>query len=202
MGLSSASVLGGEADAIELAQWFAGETGRHLAESERLTLAQTLPNLFGYHLLQLGVHHPQDLCVGSRISHKIKVALSAAEDRGATMRCCEDALPVASGSIDVLLLPHVLEFADDPRRVLREAERVLIGEGHIVVAGFSPWSWFGLLAALKRWQRRAPWNARMLTLARVKDWLQLLGFDIVSRNRKINKNRSKRSFLQNCYVRQ
>lgn len=183
MDVGSTTRPGADGVATALAQWFDSTPGRLVAQAEAHAVDDLLPDLFGYHLLQLGLHHSSNLCASSRITHQIKVALGADPDGAGSMRCSEEALPIASGSVDVLLLPHVLEFADDPRRVLREAERVLIGEGHIVVTGFSPWSWFGVTAALRRWQRQVPWNAHLIRLGRVKDWLQLLGFDILSVSR-------------------
>jgi SAM-dependent methyltransferase len=76
-------------------------------------------------------------------------------------------------------MPHVLEFANDPRRVLREAERVLIGEGHLVIVGFNPFSWYGVGSLLLRWQGAVPWSGRFIALGRVKDWVQLLGFEVM-----------------------
>ena len=49
-----------------------------------------------------------------------------------------DALPLATDSVDALLLPHTLELHDNPHEVLREVARVLIPEGHVVVLGFNP----------------------------------------------------------------
>ena len=51
-------------------------------------------------------------------------------------------------------------------------------EGQIVVAGFNPFSLYGA----KRYFGRAqtpPWNGSFIGLYRVKDWLTLLGFDVV-----------------------
>src|SRR5690606_4575216 len=60
------------------------------------------------------------------------------------------ALPLASQSVDLLVLPHTLEYADDPHAVLREAERVLIHEGRLIIAGFNPWSLWGARHRLGR----------------------------------------------------
>ena len=38
-------------------------------------------------------------------------------------------LPFESQSIDLVVLPHVLEFSDNPHQVLREVERILRPEG-------------------------------------------------------------------------
>ena len=91
-----------------------------------------------------------------------------------------DALPVASDSIDVLVLPHILEYAPRVHDALREAERVLLPEGHLLILGFNPWSLFGLWRLVVARRRRAPWKGQFFGLSRLKDWLALLGFDVIS----------------------
>ena len=179
MTLRSGTGLSNDAVAAALADWFRNEPGTIIADIECTLLGRALPDLFGYHLIQLGCHHGNRLLGSSRISHRVLVALGGGAVPEAQLHCVEDALPLAASSVDVLILPHVLEFALDARRVLREAERVLIAEGHIVVLGFNPWSWYGAWSLLWRWQGHAPWGGRFIAAARVKDWLQLLGFDIV-----------------------
>jgi SAM-dependent methyltransferase len=162
-----------------LETWFGEEPGSLIASAEHALLARALPDLFGYHIVQLGRPHGRALMDSSRISHQVEIELGHASNPHVQLHCAEDALPLASNSIDVLVLPHVLEFAADPRRVLREAERVLIGEGHVVILGFNPWSCLGLTSWLLRWRGAPPWCGRFIGLARVKDWLQVLGFELV-----------------------
>ncbi|MCB1747493.1 MAG: methyltransferase domain-containing protein [Gammaproteobacteria bacterium] len=179
MGLRSAHTPGDAVVAEVLEAWFASAPGERFAALEQHLLNGALPDLFGYHIVQLGRHLGADLLGATRISHRVVVDLGVTSTPGISLRGAEDALPFGAGLIDVLVLPHVLEFTDDPRRVLREAERVLIGEGHIVVLGFNPWSWYGLWSLARRWQGRAPWTGHLVSVSRLKDWLQLLGFDIV-----------------------
>lgn len=166
-----------------LRQWYATPLGRTLAESEQALLDDSLGNLFGYHLLQVGTPQGGDLTAASRISHRMILVDSAAAlpSLGDSEGCIglPEALPVAGDSIDLLLLPHVLAFADEPHQVLREAERVLIPEGHVALLGFNLWSLWGLYRLALGWRRRAPWCGRFLSPWRVKDWLSLLGFDTV-----------------------
>jgi SAM-dependent methyltransferase len=61
--------------------------------------------------------------------------------------------------------------------VLREADRSLIPDGHLVILGFNPYSLWGLRRMLSRKGKRMPWGARFQSLSRLKDWLGLLGFD-------------------------
>ncbi|WP_127477418.1 class I SAM-dependent methyltransferase [Sulfurivermis fontis] len=166
-----------------LRQWYATPLGQSLATCEQQLLDETLYNLFGYHLLQVGAPQGRDLTTASRIAHRmVLVDTPAALPGAAGAEGCAglpESLPLATDSIDLLLLPHVLAFADEPHQVLREAERVLIPEGHVAVLGFNPWSLWGLCRLLLGWRRRAPWCGRFLSPWRVKDWLSLLGFDTV-----------------------
>ena len=77
-----------------------------------------------------------DLLRESRIAHRLKVAPWGEVHLRA--KCHE--LPIATQSIDLVLLPHVLEFAEEPHAVLREVDRVMMPEGRLVIVGFNPWS--------------------------------------------------------------
>ena len=88
-------------------------------------------------------------------------------------------LPIVSGSVDAVLLPHTLELAADPYAVLREADRILAAEGQLILLGFRPASLWGLAAAASR-SGFPPGLRRTLSGARVRDWLRLLSYEIVS----------------------
>ena len=97
--------------------------------------------------------------------------------RRVCVRATPEELPFDERSADVALLPHTLDFSDDPYPVLREVSRVLRPEGHVVILGFNPMSLWGLRRLLTRRPRPAPWSAHFFRLARVKDWLGLLDFE-------------------------
>jgi SAM-dependent methyltransferase len=82
-----------------------------------------------------------------------------------------------SDSVDAIILPHTLELTDDPHQVLREADRSLIPDGHLVILGFNPRSLWGIRRVLTRKRQKMPWDTHFLSLNRIKDWLGLLGFD-------------------------
>jgi SAM-dependent methyltransferase len=88
------------------------------------------------------------------------------------------ALPFASQSIDLVALPHVLEFSEQPHRILREAERVLMPGGSIVISGFNPLSLWGAKRALGARRDQYPWAGHFFGLLRLRDWLHLLGFEL------------------------
>jgi len=156
-----------------LRQWFSTPLGQYLLEKERAYLDEVTPDIFGFHAIQLGMPEV-DLLRENRITHKLRVGRDDSPDLVA--QCHE--LPIATHSIDLVVLPHVLEFAAEPHAILREVDRVMMPEGRLVIVGFNPWSLWGLRSALGFSRDQVPWNGRFLSLLRVKDWLALLGFDV------------------------
>jgi SAM-dependent methyltransferase len=154
-------------------EWFASPLGEYLLEKERAYLDDVTPDIFGFHALQLGMPEV-DLLQESRIAHRMRIAAVDHPDVYAKSH----ELPLATNSIDLVLLPHVLEFAAEPHAVLREVDRVMMPEGRLVIVGFNPWSLWGLRSALGFSRNEFPWNGRFVSLLRVKDWLALLGFDV------------------------
>jgi SAM-dependent methyltransferase len=160
-----------------LREWFNTLPGSAVREVEQEIGRDLLSDLFGYHLVEVGdVGAP--LAEHSRVSHRLLIACDGAALPDGDVVARPDLMPIASNAVDVVVLPHVLEFAGNPHGILREAERMLIGEGHILIIGFNPWSGFGLCRRTLGWRGRAPWCGRWLTPARVRDWLELLGFEV------------------------
>ncbi|HTS85245.1 MAG TPA: methyltransferase domain-containing protein [Usitatibacter sp.] len=156
-----------------LQEWFATPLGQYLLEKEQAYLDDVTPDIFGFHALQVGMPET-DLLRASRIAHRIRIA---AFDHPDVFAKCHE-LPIASQSADLVVLPHALEFADEPHGILREVDRVMMPEGRLVIVGFNPWSLWGLRSAVGFSRNEYPWNGRFVSLLRVKDWLALLGFDV------------------------
>ena len=160
--------------------WFAGDLGAAVLEQERAALNDILQDLFGYYLVQLGAVTPIDLLGASRIRVRIVVDPELPPlVEGTCIRARADTVPISSDSIDVVLVHHCLEFAADPHVILREVERILIPEGHVVIVAFNPWSLWGAWRLIRKRGGHPPWYGRFLGLARIKDWLGLLGFDTI-----------------------
>lgn len=167
----------------ELQRWYTTALGKKLAEREKELLETALADLFGYHLLQVGRLTEVDWLTSSRISHR--VVIDFPQQMGLPLRPPQlisqpHLLPCVSDSIDVVVLPHVLEFSHYPHEVLREVERVLIPEGAVVLLVFNPWSFWNVWRLAFGWRAHAPWCARFLSTTRLRDWLALLGFDVLS----------------------
>jgi SAM-dependent methyltransferase len=154
-------------------EWFETALGQHLLQREQAYFDEVVSDIFGFNALQIGLTE-FDFLRASRIP------LRAAMGRSPGVRVTADPafLPVASQSVDLLLLPHVLEFAPNSHQILREVERVLMPEGHVVISGFNPLSLWGAKRFLNRDSHEYPWNGRFIALPRMKDWLSLLNFEV------------------------
>jgi SAM-dependent methyltransferase len=153
--------------------WYETPLGHYLLEKERAYLDDVTPDIFGFHAAQLGLP-AYDLLRENRITHRMRVGSAGEPDVYARFH----ELPFATQSIDLVLMPHVLEFAEEPHAILREVDRVMMPEGRLIIIGFNPWSLWGLRSALGFSRDQYPWNGRFLSLPRVKDWLALLGFEV------------------------
>ena len=165
-----------------LGEWFMEPAGQRVARAEERLVAAHLANLFGYNLLQVGTLPGLDLLASSRVLHRSVVDLghaSAVPPCDSVVRGSASALPVESDRMDVVVLPHVVEFEASPHEALREAARVLIPEGHLVLTSFSPLSLFGVWRTVLRRRGNPPWNGHFVTAARMRDWLGLLGFELM-----------------------
>src|SRR5471032_2568837 len=156
-----------------LQEWFTTPLGQYLLEKEQAYLDDATSDIFGFHALQVGLAK-FDLLRASRIAHRVRVDATGLPDLYAKSH----ELPVATQSVDLVVLPHALEFAAQPHEILREVDRVMMPEGRLVIVGFNPWSLWGLRSAVGFSRSEVPWNGRFVSLLRVKDWLALLGFDV------------------------
>jgi SAM-dependent methyltransferase len=89
-------------------------------------------------------------------------------------------LPFDTQSIDLVVLPHVLEFAADPHQVLREVDRVLRPEGRVIISGFNPVSLWGARQLALRAAARPflPRDGQFIAVPRLRDWFKLLSFEM------------------------
>ncbi len=183
-----------ESLAAALDRWFHTDLGALVLAQEQARLAAIASRLFGYYLLEVSfLCGREDYLAECPIRRRFRV--SACADAGGGVVARPERLPVATDYIDAVILPHTLDFAQDPRQVLREVERVLIPEGKVVITGFNPWSLWGLWRAMPGAARRLPWRGHFLSFSQVEDWLSLLGFDVAQAHTLLFRPPWKRAFL-------
>jgi SAM-dependent methyltransferase len=174
----------------DVAEWLRTPLGQRVYALERKHVAEALTQVFGWQLLQIGLWgddhgliaeaRTQQKSVLARHTEAIPVA--DAPSRTGVLRSRADSLAISSDSIDAVLLPHTLEHVADPHAVLREVERIMTGEGHLIVLGFRPVSMWGARHMFSG-AGFPPGAERLLSERRVRDWLKLLGFDVTDARR-------------------
>ncbi|MBZ0092995.1 MAG: class I SAM-dependent methyltransferase [Sulfuricellaceae bacterium] len=158
----------------KLEHWLTTSQGAYLMAREGEHIERMVANVFGFNAVQLSMGR-HDLLASSRIP----LRLHAGRGEEVQLKADYRQLPFASQSVDLMLLPHILEFNVDPHQILREVERVLIAEGQVIISGFNPWSLWGLRRLFPGGDD-CPWCGRFISLRRLRDWLALLGFEIVA----------------------
>lgn len=168
--------------APELERWSRTPLGRAVLDDQQRKMDGLLDYLFGYHLMTMGVFDVPDLCRKSKIQHKFVLTPAGApfsstvRDVGgsASVQAMFEQLPLVPESIDVVVLHHALDYAENPHQALREVVRSLIPRGHVIILGFNPWSLQGLWKLFLQWQQKSVWRRHSLRAGRLEDWLRLL----------------------------
>ncbi|HEX2548341.1 MAG TPA: methyltransferase domain-containing protein [Gammaproteobacteria bacterium] len=161
------------------AHWLTHWLGIRVIECEQKLLSRLLKDRYGKNALLIGVAEQRDLlksCLQSK-----HILLSPLMNKNVNLTYIESGfneLPIFPGSIDLVLLPHTLDFIDNPRQLLMEACRVVKPEGDIIIFGFNPFSFWGL----KKWwnhHKNIPWSGHFLRASTVKKWLKLADFELI-----------------------
>jgi len=162
-------------------QWEDLPNGCALQQAVADKLADWWPRVFGYHLLKLGPLSAEISSMASPVAHHF--SLCSAPNASLMGDFCH--LPLQNGVIDAVVMSLLLEFEADPYRILREIDRVLIAGGYLFIVGFNPLSPVFLGKLWPKYQDDLPWCGRFFMPSRVRDWLGLLGYQVVSDERLI-----------------
>jgi SAM-dependent methyltransferase len=180
---------------MSMTDWFESSLGQSLLAQEQLHCRNLVPS--GYYPSSLQVGQPsisflEEIESASRFyigngkpTVNGKRAGHEPQTPGQQVHCAiskSTAMPFADKTHNLIVLPHTLDFCDDPHAVLREVNQILVPEGCVVITGFNQLSlWGGVRLAMKG-SKRAPWTGHYYRVGRVQDWLSLLGFDLVGAN--------------------
>lgn len=160
-----------------LSLWLRSARGRRQLELEQKELKRVLPEVFGRHMLQIGSWGRGDeLLQSTETLHR--AVIGTVSDFGAQALATPEQLPVASKSVDGVVLPHTLEFTHAPHNVLREAARVLTDRGRLFVIGFNPLGGWVMRQRFGMGYRAFPPPSNYYGIGRLHDWLELLDFEV------------------------
>lgn len=169
--------------------WIKSPYAKHYFQNQTRHLQSALMQFSGPSVLQIGkVLSPEiesqldfplpilTRAVSYEIIKKDRLESNVAHDENLNVMQSDAAfLPLADESISSLIMPHVLETHTLPHQVLREAHRVLKPEGCLVLTSFNPRSFVSLQRFLSP---DSAYKGQYYSAKRVKDWLQLLGFEV------------------------
>jgi SAM-dependent methyltransferase len=154
-------------------EWLETPFGQALLAQESRVVEEAFDGIFGEQCLQLGLWGEPNTFLAS-----ITDWPNVADDAKPAVVGHLHRLPVESDSVDVVLLPHTLDYSDDrSHAILREADRVLRPHGHLVVLGFKPGGLWGLRRLIPG-AGMPPAADRLISDRRLSDWLQLLDMRI------------------------
>lgn len=169
---------------IDLGEWLMQPTGRYIRTWEQAQFDLLTADIFGFHALQMGLPQLPALAA-SRMPHQwLSVNrmhfLDADDATRPTLVHDFSELPFESQSLDLVILPHVLEFSEEPHQVLREVERVLIPEGRVIITGLNRSSLWGLRQFFAKRTGRPflPEEGEFISPQRLRDWLKLLSMEV------------------------
>jgi SAM-dependent methyltransferase len=156
--------------------WLNTPSGQYVLNWEQQKHDLLVADIFGFNAVQLSLP-THDFLRANRMPLRFRCD-DGRYDGMSEVRSDLHFLPFAANSIDLVVMPHTLEFDANPHQVLREVERVLVPEGHVIVTGFNPFSLWGAKRTLSRREALPPWRGAYLSVPRLKDWFSLLGFEM------------------------
>jgi ubiquinone/menaquinone biosynthesis C-methylase UbiE len=158
-------------------EWLSDDLCKSLLAQEKNSVEDALVDAFGQHLLHIGVaDNSINRC---SINHKIVLKEDLSTAINSDGLCAKpEYLPFIQNSIDAVVLQHGLDFCLSPHKVLKEASRVLVPNGDLIVVGFNPFSLWGLRRLTSFRNKKLPWSANFIRVGRLIDWLTLLDFKV------------------------
>lgn len=195
---------------IDWTAWTASAPGRYVLRWAQEQLDYVVSDVFGFHALQLGLPQLDALRANRMPCRSLLLDVHSVASSSYTIlrpyadaadvvsldvtaltkyHVCTDRstvwcnlldLPLAAQSVDLIVMPHTLEFTNDPYRLLCEAARVLMPEGQLIIIGFNALSLWGMRQSISKMVNRPllPVEHDLITFTRLKNWIKLLGFEL------------------------
>lgn len=165
-------------DLNALNTWYEQPFGRVLKQQIAGKLTGILRTIPAHELLHLGVGGFEETLAGRHRERMLFFTDIACEHLLAED---ENTLPLKAESQDCVVVLHGLDVAVNPHGVLREVNRIMAKDGHLIVVGFNAFSFWGgyrPVRSLWKWKKSLPWRLHFYSSGRLRDWLALLGYDV------------------------
>ena len=155
-----------------------GSVSKNILEKEFLLTKNQIPSFAGYRFMCLGSNTDQRLFKLFDHPHKFQLNSHEVSKTSDAIVALSD-LPLPSESVDCVLLQHVLEFSENPQKIISEVSRVIASGRNLLIFIINPISPLGV----KKYLLAKYYNERHLIyiplrMKRIVDWLSLLNFEI------------------------
>lgn len=158
-------------------RWLRSSLGRALVSEESRIMEMTLDGIFGEQMLQIGMWGDARAFMKFSRTQRSAVFADPGTEPAPDIIGHSYRLPIASESVDAVLLPHTLDYCDRPHDVLREVQRILRADGHIVILGFKPGGLWGLRRLIPG-RGLPPGVQHLISDRQLSDWVRLLDLRI------------------------
>lgn len=170
---------------LHLNNWLKTPAGTYVRLWEEKHLDVLTADIFGFHAVQIGLPEINALHA-NRMPYRwltntystIKLYTSLEVPLVVVHSFSE--LPFAEHSLDLVVLPHVLELTTKPCEVLREVERVLTPGGQVIICGFNQTSLWSIRQMYSKFIGVSflPQKSEFIHLLRLRNWLTLFNMEI------------------------
>ncbi len=161
-------------------EWLMTPLGQSLLVQENRLIEEDLEDVFGEECIQVGLWGGTSQFLRHSRTQR-NMLLVRPDDAGAEGKSHVIAeshrLPIASDSVDSVILPHTLDYSKYPHAVLREVHRVLRAGGHLALLGFRPGGLWGLRRLIPG-AEFPPGAHDLLPDRTLRDWMKLLDMRI------------------------
>ncbi len=163
-----------------LFKWYETPRGRILQQSEMAFLKHSLTVGCKQTVVQVGILGWEKQFIDCSLYQRFVVIDNSVRHCQAALRIQaeSDQLPVFSNSVDMVILPHLLEFSDNQHQILREVERILKPEGKLIILNFNPWSLWVRHQYFWGKEKNLPLRGNFISRTKIVDWLKLLNFEV------------------------
>ncbi len=166
---------------LNYTQWFQTPLGQYVLSWEQERFDFLVRDIFGCKAWQVGFGE-WNFLRKSQISFKAYIDNVFASEMLDFWKNCIitefEIMPFESQSLDLFLLPHIFERAENPYAVLKEIARILAPDGRILISGFNPWSLWGLKKIIYCGKFSFPFSTKLVPISKLRHWLRLLSFDL------------------------
>ena len=163
-----------------LIDWFSTSKGQILQQQEAAFLARSITVSCKQVVVQIGALGWENKFIDCSLYEQFYVMdnQQSAWPESKLLRGVTEALPFKSESVDMIILPHLLDFDRQKHQVLREVERILKPEGKLIILGFNPWNIYINLQYIRRREKNSLWHPSLVSRTKIADWLSLLNFEV------------------------